>query len=194
MKINYKNKFYWAVAVAVIFFIILIGGSIWLIVRGTQKTGVSDVLGASQVDSRSMLPESDKRAMVGLAFTRPAYQAKASQNEWDYRPSKNPTYQQNTQIQQIGYITMEKTTPSEEPKILPLFGQSLRYKNSDRWSYFTATDQYQSIRLPVHYEKRDCMNDDVGCREISSNDIVQVPTYNDKNFTVTLYKNQLPHV
>ena len=182
---NYKKKFYWAIGLAVILLTIslVLGFSYYIQSRNTKHYMKNTSYSSSSSSSQ-----------VNLVYTRPVIPEKSTQNEWDYRPSKNPTYEQNTKVQQIGFVTMEKTNPDEEPKILPLFGQSLRYKHSDRWNYFTATDQYQSIRMPVHFEKRDCMNEDTGCREIYSNDKVTVPTYNDKDFTVTLYKNQLPHV
>jgi hypothetical protein len=41
----------------------------------------------------------------------------------------------------------------------------------------------------VEYEKRDCMNDDVGCRELYTGDVVRVPSYPSGDFTVTVYKN-----
>lgn len=110
-------------------------------------------------------------------------------NQWNYKPGRNPSYMKNTTIQQIGFLTMVANAEGGEPTILPLFGYSLRYKNSDRWVYFTATDGNQSIRLPVEYEKRDCMNDDVGCRELYNGDIVSVPSYNNATFTVSVYKN-----
>lgn len=133
---------------------------------------------------------------IQLLYTSPNEPKMISrQTEWDFRPSQNPRYENNTKVQQIGYLTMEKKEgETGEPKILPLFGQSMRYKNSDRWSYFTATDQYQSIRLPITYEGRDCMNNDTGCRELSTNDTVIIPSHDNRSFTVNLYNNILPHV
>lgn len=121
---------------------------------------------------------------------------KAPQATWEYKPSDNPRYENNTSIQQIGFMTStpDPANPTTDPKILPLFGQSLREKHSDRWAYFTATDQQQSIRIPVEFESRDCMNDDVGCRELFASDVVKVPSFNDQEFKVSLYKNKLPHV
>jgi len=122
--------------------------------------------------------------------TPPSRSEKSKQAEWDYRPSHNPRYEENTKVQQIGFIT----SLDIEPKIMPLFGQSMRRTHADRWVYFTATDQNQSIRLPVTFDNRDCMNDDVGCTEIYNDDIVKVPSYNNSEFKVSLYKKQIPHV
>lgn len=179
---NYKKKFYWATGIVVVLLSVMLIGGLTYYLRSRLRPGHQRV----RIDSSEM-----SRTMERPYISVPN---KSKQAEWDYRPTNNPRYEQNTNIQQIGFLTMEKNSPEEEPKILPLFGQSLRYKHSDRWTYFTATDQHQSIRIPVHYENRDCMNDDTGCRELSNQDVVKVPSYNDKNFTVSLYKKQLPHV
>jgi hypothetical protein len=170
MALTYKAKFRLAlVACAMLMFLILV---IFLIGRATSPPSSSVIV----------VREDPIRV-----------QAKA--HTWEYKPSENPRYENNRSIQQIGFMTStEATTPNGDPKILPLFGQSLRDKHSDRWAYFTATDQQQSIRLPVEFESRDCMNDDVGCRELFTADTVKVPSYNDQEFKISLYKNKLPHV
>lgn len=187
---NYKKKFYWAIGLVFILLVItlVLGFAHFIRSRNNKRYGNYNTIDKSNAYNYR------GENQVQLIYTRPVIPEKTNQAEWDYRPSKNPTYENNTRVQQIGYVTMEKTTPEQEPKVMPLFGQSLRHKHSDRWNYFTATDQYQSIRIPVHFENRDCMNEDTGCREIYTNDTVTIPTYNDKNFTVNLYKNQLPHV
>lgn len=146
------------------------------------------------------MPQADARSQCAVPTCaeppRPSPPARSKQANWDYKPSDNPRYEQNTQIQQIGFLTSAtaQADPSgaSEPKILPLFGYSLREKHSDRWVYFTATDQQQSIRLPVESEGRDCMNDDIGCREVFTGDEIKVRALNDQPFTLTLYKNQFP--
>ena len=113
-------------------------------------------------------------------------------DDWKFHPSQDPIYPSDS-MQQIGFLTMENPEPTVvEPIILPLFGESLAYKHSDRWLYFTATDKNQSIKLPIEIEKRECSNDDVGCKEVYSGDIVTIPSYGDHSFKVTLYKKRLP--
>jgi hypothetical protein len=57
-------------------------------------------------------------------------------------------------------------------KILPLYGRRT-LNGSDRWNYYTRTDTYNPVPLPVRYHKRDCM-DSVGCDEIMSGDSIMI--------------------
>ena len=56
-------------------------------------------------------------------------------------------------------------------QILPLYGRRT-LRGSDRWNYYTRTDTYNPVPLPVHFQRRDCM-DDVGCQEILSGETVK---------------------
>ena len=175
---NYRRKFQVAIGALVAAILIGFAGILFATLRTKPSEGGN---------------ETPLSPIVIVAETNGG-RASTNRDEWTYSPGRNPSYMKNTSVQQIGYLTMEVGSegvgdPSQAPTILPLFGQSLRYKNSDRWVYFTATDKYQSIRLPVEYEKRDCMNDDTGCRELYSGDIVTVPSYNNTTFTATVYKN-----
>lgn len=179
---NYRRKFQVAVGATVAAILIGFAGILYTTVR-TRPAGN---------DVTSVKPEP---SIIIVAESKNGGRADGRHNGWEYSPERNPSYMKNTNIQQIGYLTIVgeeeqgQGQPQQPPTILPLFGQSLRYKHSDRWVYFTATDKYQSIRLPVEYEKRDCMNDDVGCRELYTGDVVTVPSYNNASFTVTVYKN-----
>lgn len=177
--------------------------SIILMVVMWRRSGTN----AAQLDSEDLslsLPRMTCTSAV-CEPARPSPPERSKQANWDYKPSDNPRYEQNTQIQQIGFLTSatsptspgspaspESTGSTGNAKILPLFGYSLREKHSDRWVYFTATDQHQSIRLPVESEGRDCMNDDIGCREVFTGDEIKVSALGDQPFTLTLYKNQFP--
>ena len=57
-------------------------------------------------------------------------------------------------------------------QILPLYGRRT-LRGSDRWNYYTRTDTYNPVPLPVHFQRRDCM-DDVGCQEILSGETVKI--------------------
>lgn len=186
---NYRRKFQVAASVAVLAVVIGFVGilySVWTRPAAGASGATNGATGA--------MSASDGATPATLVLVKSEGGGGSGGNDWDYKPGRNPSYMKNTSIQQIGFLTMasettEGATGGAEPTILPLFGYSLRYKNSDRWVYFTATDKYQSIRLPVEYEKRDCMNDDVGCRELYNGDIVSVPSYNNATFTVSVYKN-----
>jgi hypothetical protein len=68
---------------------------------------------------------------------------------------------------------------------LPLYGRRTASR-SDRFQYYTRTDSYNPVPLPVRYKRRNCQ-DDVGCDELSDGDSIDiVPT--GQSGTVTLYR------
>lgn len=80
-------------------------------------------------------------------------------------PFNQPTQGLPESFQSVGMIRVED-------KMLPLYGRRTA-GGSDRWNYYTRTDTYNPIPLPVQIQRRDCM-DDVGCPEISSGDRVHI--------------------
>jgi hypothetical protein len=90
--------------------------------------------------------------------------------------------------QQIGLLTNEQ-------QILPLFGKPT-YPGSSKWSYYTTTDKYQMIKLPIESKNKNCIKE-YGCDELYENDAVVVPAYN-KTYKITIYEldtlNYLPYV
>ncbi len=80
-------------------------------------------------------------------------------------PFNQPTQGLPESFQSVGLIRVED-------KMLPLYGRRTA-GSSDRWNYYTRTDTYNPIPLPIQIQKRDCM-DDVGCPEVSSGERVHV--------------------
>jgi hypothetical protein len=80
-------------------------------------------------------------------------------------PINIPTKGLPESFQSVGIVTVDD-------KILPLYGRRTT-GSSDRWNYYTRTDTYNPVPLPIRYQKRDCM-DDVGCQEILSGERVKV--------------------
>lgn len=80
-------------------------------------------------------------------------------------PFNQPTQGLPESFQSVGLIRVED-------KMLPLYGRRTA-GSSDRWNYYTRTDTYNPIPLPIQIQKRDCM-DDVGCSEVSTGDRVHV--------------------
>jgi hypothetical protein len=70
-------------------------------------------------------------------------------------------------------------------KILPLYGRRTA-GSSDRWNYYTRTDTYNPVPIPVKYKRRDCM-DDTGCNELYSGEEVKLEGTGEEG-KVTLYK------
>lgn len=80
--------------------------------------------------------------------------------------------------QQMGVIM------GSDGKPLPLYGRRVAPR-SDRFNYYTRTDTYNPVALPVSFKKRDCQ-DNLGCDEVSSGDSVKIsPT--GETAKITLY-------
>jgi len=94
-------------------------------------------------------------------------------------------------FQQMGTIVSSApdASPDAQPTILPLVGRPSP-TNRDRWNYYTATDQYNMMRVGVAVDGKDCQ-EDVGCREIMNGDTISVPAYK-KEFTAQIYKYDRP--
>jgi hypothetical protein len=80
--------------------------------------------------------------------------------------------------QQMGVIL------GEDGKPLPLYGRRTAPR-SDRFNYYTRTDSYNPVALPVLFKKRDCQ-DGVGCDEVMSGDEVRIGATGN-SAKVTLY-------
>jgi hypothetical protein len=103
-------------------------------------------------------------------------------------PINVPTRGFASSYQQVGVITSDTNQGS---KILPLFGRQ-QWKGGNRWNFYTSTDQYNSLKLPIYSKKRDCQ-DQNGCDELYDGDDVVVPQYGENNiFKVTMYKLDSP--
>ena len=70
---------------------------------------------------------------------------------------------------------------------MPLYGRYI-FRNRDKQQYYTISDKRNSVRLPVIYQGKSCMQE-YGCNSLSNGDVVYVEGYNDA-FTVTMYENQ----
>jgi hypothetical protein len=70
-------------------------------------------------------------------------------------------------------------------QILPLYGRQTAYR-TDRYNYYTRTDTYNPVQLPVRYERRDCM-DSIGCDELLGGENIQISGLG-KQGSVEVYK------
>ena len=89
--------------------------------------------------------------------------------------------------QQVGALYQEGE--DTEKKVFPLYGKPT-YPGSNKWLYYTGNDNYSSVKLPISNNGRMCQ-DDQGCEEIMSDDIIDVTGYNNK-FRVNIYKLDKP--
>jgi hypothetical protein len=90
-------------------------------------------------------------------------------------PINIPTQGLPESFQSVGVVNVDD-------KILPLYGRRTAGSGGDRWNYYTRTDTYNPVPIPVRFQKRDCM-DDVGCHEILSGDEVKVEVMNKSGKT-----------
>lgn len=100
-------------------------------------------------------------------------------------PINIPTRGYDTNYQQVGIL-------QHGDKILPLYGKP-RWTGANRWNYYTNTDGYNTIKLPVfNTQDRNCL-DDNGCDEIYDGDKTIIPQYGkDKTFHATIYQLDKP--
>jgi hypothetical protein len=86
------------------------------------------------------------------------------------------------QYQTIGLLKY----PGGELK--PLLGRRTA-GSSDRWNYYTRTDTYNPVPVPLKQGRRDCM-EDTGCNEVFDGD--KLKSLNGEEVGVTLYKMNGP--
>jgi hypothetical protein len=78
--------------------------------------------------------------------------------------------------QSMGIITLG------DGKILPLYGRRTASR-SDRFQYYTRTDTYNPVQLPVRVKRRDCQ-DDIGCEELFNEDDVTIQSLGQGKTTI----------
>jgi hypothetical protein len=98
-------------------------------------------------------------------------------------PFNIPTQGYPPSFSSVGIIT------TDDGQVLPLYGRPSSY-NSDRYNYYTRTDTYNPVPLPLKFEKRDCM-DDTGCQEVFSKDKVHISALG-KEATAHIFKFDAP--
>ncbi len=111
-------------------------------------------------------------------------------------PINIPTRGESGGFQQVGVLhkielsddTMQIGNNSE-PVILPLMGAPT-YNGSHKWTYYTATDKYNQIKLPITNKNRKC-DSEYGCDELYDEDVVTIPAYNG-SFKVKKYEFDKP--
>lgn len=78
--------------------------------------------------------------------------------------------------QSMGIITLG------DGKVLPLYGRRTAGR-SDRFQYYTRTDTYNPVQLPIKVKRRDCQ-DDVGCDELYNDDEVNIASMGKGKTTI----------
>lgn len=97
----------------------------------------------------------------------------------DPRVINVPTQGWPESYQQMGLLKQN------DGKLLPLYGRRVASR-SDRFNYYTRTDSYNPVQLPLQYKRKDCQ-DPVGCQELFDGDSVRI-TPTGEEATATLYR------
>ena len=101
-------------------------------------------------------------------------------------PINIPTQGLPETFQTVGIITTSgQGTGGSEKDVLPLFGRRTA-GSSDRWNYYTRTNTFNPVPIPVRYQRRDCM-DDIGCNELLSGDDIHIDAVNQRG-KVRMYR------
>ena len=80
-------------------------------------------------------------------------------------PFHIPTQGLPESFQSVGVINVND-------QMLPLYGRRTKI-GGDRWNYYTRTDTYNPVPLPVTFQKRNCM-EGIGCSEMMSGETIVV--------------------
>ena len=94
-----------------------------------------------------------------------------------------------TGYQQVGVLMDMDPSGGDAKKLLPLYGQET-YAGSKQWNYYTASDGFQSVKLGVIQNNKNCQ-DHYGCSEIYDGTDISVNGYSSK-FKANIYKIQVP--
>ena len=84
------------------------------------------------------------------------------------------------------YVQIGILSNSDNDKVLPLYGKQT-YQRSQQWNYYTTSDSYNLIKIPLSYQGKDCM-DETGCREINDGDSILIEEYGE-TFKVKIYES-----
>ena len=95
------------------------------------------------------------------------------------KPFNIPTQGVPESYQSMGIV---KTA---DGKLLPLYGRRC-ISSRERYNYYTRTDSYNPLPIPVLMQGRDCQ-DQVGCPELFNGDQVRLSTL-DQMGEVTIYR------
>ena len=93
-------------------------------------------------------------------------------------PINIPTQGLPESFQSVGLI-------QSDGGVLPLYGRRTM-RGGDRWNYYTRTDTFNPVPVPIRFQRRDCM-DDVGCQEILSGEHIKVEMLG-KEGTARMYR------
>ena len=156
-----------------------------------------------QIDEQKQIDEQQQiDEQHNTVYTVPAHHPRNNQNilqeprkVHEGVPINISTRGETPEVQQLGMLT--KTSHSDstsgvpgtdvESHILPLYGRKT-YNRSSKWVYYTATDKFNQVRIPISNNGRNC-DSEYGCDELMDGSTITIPELNG-SFTVKLYENK----
>lgn len=87
-------------------------------------------------------------------------------------PINIPTQGLPETFQSVGVI-------STDGDALPLYGRRTG-RGNDRWNYYTRTNTFNPVPVPIRYKGRDCMDSDIGCEELFSGETIDIDILHKK--------------
>jgi hypothetical protein len=130
------------------------------------------IAAVSEGDSRFMrAPKPERHWITSTEFPTPG--------EIFGKLPRVPTRGMPETYQSMGVMTMD------DGQILPIYGRRTASR-SDRFQYYTRTDTYNPVQLPLRHKRRDCQ-DDIGCEELFDGDSVTVGPTNQVG-RATIYR------
>lgn len=157
---------------------LLLVGIILLVIIATRPSGVAGAAGPSAAGPVQAQQQPQVIIVPGGGGGDDRYTRPPEPLRYDGIPLPSiRTRGEPDPYQQMGTFTADG-------KILPLYGRRTAPR-SDRFNYYTRTDTYNPVQIPLHFKRRDCQ-DMVGCEQIFSGDEVTVPATGE-SAKVTLY-------
>lgn len=115
-------------------------------------------------------------------YTPPLKDSNYNMHYNSIRNSMNIKSLHNVKFRQVGLLTPQNGNSGP----VPLMGKPL-YSNRNKWQYYSMSDQYNSVKLPISVKGKSAM-DEYGCDELYNGDTVYLDGVKEI-YTVTLYDN-----
>ena len=91
--------------------------------------------------------------------------------------------------EQVGTLHEKNPENTNDAVILPLYGKQT-YPRSNKWYYFTFTDQINKVKLPVFNTKSNNCQGEYGCEELYDEDDVNINAYSNQFIFRRYVKNK----
>jgi len=164
----------WPSVTLILIFIVTVGLSVYS-VKSKQTEYIKEYIPSSTTvnmksgdDRYSRAPEAERQWIAGPDLSR------IPTNGFNI-----PTQGIPESYQSMGIVK------TDDGKLLPLYGRR-SISSRDRYNYYTRTDSYNPIPIPVEMKGRDCQ-DQVGCPELYNGDKVKLSATNEIG-EVTIYR------